>query len=751
MNNENTVPSASCNAVKSFISGAKIGPSTKANVISFSGSNSVEPTLYTALTKDPNVATLLIKKSDVELSLIIALQSVRDERPQHPSKSYSMVIANSNPAFSPYFASLSSESPGATSQEFLSLDLEQIMKHVQESQEEEFSAQTLKNLVLSNNVTLSHRVLPYCQVSIAELKDLLDLDDNAELTAPNMMVNLVNKCLSEDEQEAKAFKEIANDLVPFLSGFILESNHNFVQSVSSKKMRENTASTNAKWLRSFLSDDSKWYKNISSSSTPSQPSAAKSPFDDDEFDSDSGEFDMAGALRFQAPPSQQYKTPHRQGFNPPPVTEPSDSIKKAEKLMESLDSPPIDFSTDQSTLHTLLRHQLQRDSKNKWASFDDIAKDRLKLLTKDSNNTVQKFIGTQFLAILGNNKHNSSIQKALTFRLQQLLDFTKTRAQRFEAFCPNTIKNLCEGTVWNQCPIDKLEDITGISPFSVKPENTEGFHVLSTSSKQELFIPQDSIHFIEQLDSFLALLCICWSHQCEASLASFFTPLLSEADLFDIKTEPMLIQAVKAFISKLSSLRPQLDALLRSYKENFALELAVYIHNAFTTLVLSIINPQIQASSAEMTMGIEAKLERKQFRFNPSSPLFNQSSSSAKKRPSPTPSDNSSTKLNYNGGTKSNNKTPFEKKQKKAKEQKGFFCLDTNSMTVPVYLQIHKTHQVPSFSNKPICLYCTIFGDNACYDSKRADSNRFHGPMAKVSKPMLKYASDHSIPLSKRE
>ena len=420
--------------------------------------------------------------------------------------------------------------------------------------------------------------------------------------------------------------------------------------------------------------------------------------------------------------------------------------------MESLDSPPIDFSSDQSTLQTLLRHQLQRDSKNKWVSFDDIAKDRLKLLTKDSNNTVQKLIGTQFLSILGNNKHNSSIQKALTFRLQQLMDSTKTCSQCFEAFCPNTIKNLCEGTVWNQCPIDKLKDITGISPFSVKQENTEGFHALSTSSKKELFIPQDSIHFIKQLDSFLALLCICWSHQCKPFLASFFTPLLPEANLFDIATEPMLIQAVKVFISKLSDLRHQLDALLRSYKENFALELAVYIHNAFTALVLSIINPQIQASSAAMTMGIEAKLEWKQFRFNPSLPLFNQSSSSAKKRPSPTPSHNSSTKSNYSGGTKPSNKAPFEKKQKKAKEQKGFFCLDTNSMTVPVYLQSHKTHQVPSFSNKPICLYCTIFGDDACYDSKKADSNRFHGPMAKVSKPMLKYASDHSIPfLSKPE
>ena len=63
---------------------------------------------------DPNVATLLIKKSDSELSLIITLQSVKDERPQHPSKSYSMVIANSNPAFSPHFASLSSEPPAAT-------------------------------------------------------------------------------------------------------------------------------------------------------------------------------------------------------------------------------------------------------------------------------------------------------------------------------------------------------------------------------------------------------------------------------------------------------------------------------------------------------------------------------------------------------------------------------------------------------------------------------------------------------------
>lgn len=305
MSNENTEPSTSCNTVKSFISGAKIGTSTKANVISFSGWNSVEPTLYTAFTKDPNVATLLIKKSDSELSLIIALQSVKDERPQHPSKSYSMVIANSNPAFSPHFASLSSEPPAATSQEFLSLDLEQIMKHVQESTEVELSAQTLEDLVLSNNVTHSHRVFPYCQLSIAELKDLLDFDDNTKLTAPNMMVKLVNKCLFVDEEKSKAFKEIANDLVPFLSGFILETNHNVVQSVSSKKMRENTASTNTKWLRSFLSDDSKWYKNMSSSSTSSQPSAAKSPFDDDEFDSDTEEFDYAEVLRFQAPPSQQ--------------------------------------------------------------------------------------------------------------------------------------------------------------------------------------------------------------------------------------------------------------------------------------------------------------------------------------------------------------------------------------------------------------------------------------------------------------
>lgn len=749
-------PEIACNIVKNFISRAKIGTSTKANVISFSGSNSVEPTLHTALTKDPSVATLLIKKSNDDLSLTIALQSVKDERPHYPSKSYSMVVGDSNPAFFPHFVSLSSLKPVATSQDFLSLDIEQIISHVQESDETELSVPTLEALVTSNNVTQSHRMLPFCQISTAELKDLLDFDNDAKLTAPNMLVKLVNKCLSEEEEESKAFKEIANDLVPFLSGIILKTNHNLVESISSKKIREDTASTNAKWLKRLLFDEDKWYKSIPSPRTPpshtsNQPSSVKSPFDDDEFDSDSNDFDLGGALGYQVP-GHQYKTPHHQSSNPPSVPNPSASIKKAEDLMKSLDSPPVDFSSDQSTFQTFLRHQLHKDSKNKWASFDDITKDRLKLLTKDSNNTIQKFVGTMFLTILGNNKHNSSIQKALTFKLQQLSDSTNVRSQRFEAFCLNTIKNLCEGTVWNQCPIDKLEDITGVSPFSVKPENVEGFHTLSTSSKQELFIPQDSIHFIEQLDSFLTLLCICWSHQCEPSLASFFTPLLPAAGFFDVSTEPVLIQEVKAFITKLSALRPQLDALLRSYKENFASELAVYIHNAFTALVLSIINPQIQASSATMTMGIEDKLERKQFRFNPSSPLFNHSSSSSsKKRPSPTPTQNSSTNSNPSGGGKPSDNVKSNKKQKAAKQQNGFFRLDTNSMSIRNFLQSHKHHQPPAFSNKPICLACAIFGDNACWDSKNDNSKRFHGPMSKVAKPMLKYASDHSIPLSKSE
>ena len=83
--------------------------------------------------------------------------------------------------------------------------------------------------------------------------------------------------------------------------------------------------------------------------------------------------------------------------------------------------------------------------------------------------------------------------------------------------------------------------------------------------------------------------------------------------------------------------------------------------------------------------------------------------------------------------------------------QKGFFCLDTDAMPVKDFLTIYKKHTVPSFNNKPICLKCSIFGDDSCYKSKKTDSKRFCGPMSKVSKPMLQFASENSIPLSKSE
>lgn len=373
--------------------------------------------------------------------------------------------------------------------------------------------------------------------------------------------------------------------------------------------------------------------------------------------------------------------------------------------------------------------------------MDNLGKDRLKLLTKESSGKVQSFIGPVLLNILSSNKLDTSIQKELTHQLQKYHEVANSRSQAFEACCVNSVKGICNGEIWNKSAISNLEEIEGLSPFVMKPENTEGFIQATTSSKQELYIPTEFVHFSEQLDSFLFLLAVFFSHQSKVSMLSHFNPHVPEAKQFDVKSEPILIQAVKSFLDRFSKLRSPLDSILREHKESFAPELAVYIHNGFNALVLSVINQKVAASSVSMTMGIEDKLERKQFRFNPSSPLFNCSSSL--KRSTPTHTQNHSSFSQSTKGSKSYNNNS----NKKQKRNQGFFFLNTSSMRVSDFLSIHKSKTVPSFGNKSVCLKCCINGDNSCYGAKQAASKFFHGPMEKVSKPMLKFASDHSIPL----